>query len=109
MDSSDRERFTEAFDELQTVLNDDRLIDTCLLILANKQDIPGSISIVELAEKLGLYKLKRRQWYIQGTSAINGKGLEEGFTWLADMVKANARARRASSCYNESKHSGTNS
>ena len=95
VDSSDRERLTEAREELESVLGDDRLRDTMLLILANKQDMPGACSVAELTEKLELQKLRQRQWFVQGTCATNGDGLVEGFTWLADTVKATARAKRS--------------
>ena len=95
VDCSDRERFVEARDELEFILNDDRLRDTCLLVLANKQDMPSACPISELTDKMGLHKLRQRQWFIQGTCAINGEGLFEGFTWLEDTLKANARAKRS--------------
>jgi len=35
----------------------------------------------QISEKLGLCKIKNRQWSLFKTSAKLGKGLEEGFTW----------------------------
>lgn len=40
VDSNDRERVTEAREELQRMLNEDELRDAMLLVFANKQDLP---------------------------------------------------------------------
>ena len=37
VDSNDKERVTDAKDELTRMLNEDELRDACLLVLANKQ------------------------------------------------------------------------
>ncbi len=60
-------------------------------MLANKQDMPGAASITEVTDKLQLHKIRQRQWFVQGTCAINGDGLVEGFTWLADTIKKQRR------------------
>ena len=41
VDSNDRERVSEAREELQRMLNEDELRDALLLVFANKQDLPG--------------------------------------------------------------------
>jgi ADP-ribosylation factor protein 1 len=40
VDSNDRDRITEAREELQRMLNEDELRDAILLVFANKQDLP---------------------------------------------------------------------
>jgi len=40
IDSNDRDRVSEARDELQRMLNEDELRDALLLVFANKQDLP---------------------------------------------------------------------
>jgi ADP-ribosylation factor protein 1 len=40
VDSNDRDRVTEAREELQRMLNEDELRDAHLLVFANKQDLP---------------------------------------------------------------------
>ena len=44
VDSNDRDRITEAREELQRMLNEDELRDAILLVFANKQDLPVRIS-----------------------------------------------------------------
>ena len=67
---------------LQKMLAEDELKDAVLLVLANKQDM-GVMSVSEVVEKLGLHTLRGREWNIQGTCALTGDGLHEGFTWLS--------------------------
>ena len=77
-----------------SLLEDDRLRESPLLILANKQDLPEAVSPAEVTEKLELFKLRSgRDWYVQRTSAVSGEGLVDGLTWLADKIKANKSRR----------------
>jgi ADP-ribosylation factor 1/2 len=52
VDSNDRDRVVEAREELQRMLNEDELRDAILLVFANKQDLPVSISSPELVSSL---------------------------------------------------------
>ena len=45
VDSNDRDRIVEAREELQRMLNEDELRDALLLIFANKQDLPVTLSL----------------------------------------------------------------
>jgi signal recognition particle receptor subunit beta len=75
-------RMEEAKDELMGLLGDDKLRDSPLLVLANKQDLPEAASPAEVTEKLELYKLRTgRDWFVQRTSAVTGEGLVDGLTW----------------------------
>ena len=62
MDSNDRERISEAADELQRFLSEDELQDCVLLVLANKQDLPNALSVKEVTEKMRLNSLRNRNW-----------------------------------------------
>lgn len=48
---------------------------------------PRCMTVAEVAEALGLQKLRSRQWHIQGTCATKGEGLYEGLDWLASTLK----------------------
>lgn len=65
VDSNDRERVSEAREELQRMLNEDELRDALLLVFANKQDLPNAMNAAEITDKLGLQALRQRTWYIQ--------------------------------------------
>ncbi|CAJ0766351.1 624_t:CDS:2 [Entrophospora sp. SA101] len=84
VDSNDRERISEAREELQRMLNEDELRDALLLVFANKQDLPNAMNAAEITDKLGLHSLRQRHWYIQATCATSGDGLYEGLEWLID-------------------------
>jgi Arf/Sar family protein len=108
VDSNDRERITEAQDELQKMvvnslniisnfctkkktfknlqLQEDELRDAVVLVFANKQDLPQAMSAAELTDKLGLNQLRGRRWYIQATCATQGHGLYEGLDWLSNEL-----------------------
>lgn len=89
VDSNDRDRISEAQDELSKMLKEDELSEAVLLIFANKQDLPNAMSAGELTEKLGLNSLRNRRWYIQATCATQGDGLYEGLDWLSnELAKA---------------------
>lgn len=83
VDSNDESRLDEARDELHKTLADDLLRDAACLVLANKQDLPRALRTDQIADRLGLYSLgKRQSWYIQSCSAATGEGLFEGLDWL---------------------------
>jgi GTPase SAR1 family protein len=65
VDSNDRERVSEAREELQRMLNEDDLRDALLLVFANKQDLPNAMNAAEITDKLGLHGLRQRTWFIQ--------------------------------------------
>ncbi|PON67201.1 Small GTPase superfamily, ARF type [Trema orientale] len=90
VDSNDRERISEARDELHRMLNEDELRYATLLVFANKQDLPNSMSVSEITDKLGLHSLRQRRWYIQATCATAGQGLYEGLDWLSSNISTKA-------------------
>ncbi|KAH9985199.1 ARF/SAR [Russula compacta] len=87
VDSNDRERISEAREELQRMLNEDELRDALLLVFANKQDLPNAMNASEITDKLGLQGLRQRTWYIQAACATSGDGLYEGLEWLSANIK----------------------
>jgi len=86
VDSNDRERISEAAEELNKMLNEDELRDAAVLVFANKQDLPNAMSVAEVTDKLGLHQLRSRKWYIQSTCATSGDGLYEGLDWLSNVL-----------------------
>ncbi|ENN76084.1 ADP-ribosylation factor 2 [Dendroctonus ponderosae] len=86
VDSNDRERIAEAEQELHNMLDEEELRNSILLVFANKQDLPNSMSTAELTDKLKLNAMKNRKWYIQATCATQGSGLYEGLDWLSNEL-----------------------
>lgn len=88
IDSSDKKRFEEAKDVLEDLLEEEKLNNAPLLILANKQDLRHSAKAHEVCDALGLDSLCReKKWHIQGCSASNGEGVEDGLSWMCKAVK----------------------
>ncbi|KVI07542.1 Small GTPase superfamily, ARF/SAR type [Cynara cardunculus var. scolymus] len=87
VDSLDRERISKAKAEFQAIINDPFMTNCVILVFANKQDMKGAMTPMEVCEGLGLYELKNRKWHIQGTCALRGDGLYEGLDWLASTLK----------------------
>jgi len=86
VDSNDRERVSEASEELQKMLREEELREAHLLVFAYKQDLHSAMSVAEITDKLGLQNLGGRKWYIQSTWATSGDGLYEGLDWLAAQL-----------------------
>ena len=91
VDSNDPERVKEAAAELDSVLQDDRLREAVLLVMANKQDMPHAMNTAEVTTKLGLHNLSNREWFIQSTCAVTGEGIVDGLEWLANTLKKKQR------------------
>ena len=72
-----------------TMLAEEDLRGVPLLVLANKQDLPGAMSEVELSEKLGLTSITDRQWNIFKTSVIKNENISESFDWVANLLATN--------------------
>merc|ERR1711934_591956 len=88
VDSSDRDRIEDVREELTKMLHEDEMRDAALLVFANKQDLPNSMSAAEITEKLGLQSMRNRQWFIQSTCATTGDGLYEGLDWMSRPLSA---------------------
>jgi ADP-ribosylation factor-like protein 1 len=73
--------------ELAAMLEEEDLKGAILLVFANKQDQKGAMNAEQISDALGLPEVRNRQWSIQETSALKGKGLFEGFDWLVTSIK----------------------
>ncbi|XP_026186053.1 ADP-ribosylation factor-like protein 14 [Mastacembelus armatus] len=88
VDSWDQKRLDEARKELHRVLKYESLRGIPLVVLANKQDLPGALSPDLLCLKLDLRRVcEGRAWFIQPCSATSGMGLEEGFRRIIYLMK----------------------
>ncbi|XP_023146909.1 ADP-ribosylation factor-like protein 14 [Amphiprion ocellaris] len=88
VDSWDQKRLDEACKELHRVLRYESLRGVPLVILANKQDLPGALNPEALCLKLDLRRVcDGRDWFIQPCSATTGMGLEEGFRRVVYLMK----------------------
>ncbi|KAK8403867.1 hypothetical protein O3P69_000137 [Scylla paramamosain] len=88
VDCADRDRVDEARQELHRIINDREMRDAIILVFANKQDLPDAMKPHEIQEKLGLTRIRDRNWYVQPCCATTGDGLYEGLTWLTSNHKS---------------------
>lgn len=82
IDASDHERLLEAELELRNIMREDQLRDAVLLVFANKQDLPHTLTAADVIRRLKLEQYRNRRWYVQATCATQGLGLNEGLEWL---------------------------
>ncbi|KAK4433195.1 ADP-ribosylation factor 2 [Sesamum alatum] len=87
VDSLDRERIGMAKKEFQAIIRDPFMKNAIILVFANKQDLRGAMTPMEICDGLGLNDLKERKWHIERTCAIKGEGLYEGLDWLSNTLK----------------------
>ncbi|RXM33148.1 ADP-ribosylation factor-like protein 14 [Acipenser ruthenus] len=97
VDSADTARLEESKKELNHILKNDHLKKVPVVLLANKQDLPGALSATEITKKFHLKKLFcDRDWYVQPCCAKTGVGLEEGLRRLALFVKSCMQSKKES-------------
>lgn len=87
VDSADKDRIGISKDELLYMLREEELAGAVLLVLANKQDIEGCLSVAEVHQALGLDALKNRTFQIFKTSATKGEGLDQAMDWLSNVLQ----------------------
>jgi len=88
VDSNDQENMVLAKMELFNAILSEDLKYSCLLVLANKQDIVGCRNAGEIAQDLSLHTIRTHEWQIQSCCALTGEGLKEGLEWIATRIKA---------------------
>ena len=94
IDAADFERLPEAKEILRKhVFNNPILEEIPVLIIANKQDLPGAIEAPLLIQLLGLHKqFLDRTFAVFDCSLLYGKGILESFLWLVDELEISKNA-----------------
>lgn len=88
VDSADKRRMDDCKQELQFLLQEERLLGATLLVFANKQDLPGALSAESIKEVLELDSIKTHHWKIIWCSAVTGENLLQGMDWLLQDISA---------------------
>lgn len=86
IDSTDKEKLGTAKEELLLILEEEELKGVPVLVFANKQDLPNPLNQGEIINEMGLAQTKGRQWAVFACSALSGIGIEDGMTWLVDIL-----------------------
>ncbi|CAI5442328.1 unnamed protein product [Caenorhabditis angaria] len=81
IDSNDKKRFDETGVELSELLDEEKLKNVPVLILANKQDLATAAKASEISVRLKLTELRDRSWHVQACSALTNEGVSDGINW----------------------------
>ncbi|XP_032535771.1 ADP-ribosylation factor-like protein 11 [Chiroxiphia lanceolata] len=87
IDSTDVARLSEAAAALEEALSHPSMAGIPVLLLANKQEVPGALAPAELGEMLRLGRLGGHRWMLQGCSALTGQGLQEVLAILGELLR----------------------
>ena len=82
LDATDRERFQTAVTDFQHVMTEPELNEAVFLILANKMDLPSSMTLQEIATGMSLHTYGNSKVCLMGSCAITGDGLNDGLEWI---------------------------
>ncbi|KAF8698663.1 hypothetical protein HU200_034912 [Digitaria exilis] len=87
IDAATASSFEDAKSALEKVIRHEHLRGAPLLIVANKQDLPGVINDEELAKFLHLKELDERPYMFQAVSAYDGRGIKSAIDWLVEQME----------------------
>ncbi|XP_017670485.1 PREDICTED: ADP-ribosylation factor-like protein 11 [Lepidothrix coronata] len=87
IDSTDTARLSEAAAALEETLSHPSMAGIPVLLLANKQEVPGALAPSELGEMLQRGRLAGHRWMLQGCSAHTGQGLQEVLAVLGELLR----------------------
>jgi ADP-ribosylation factor-like protein 4 len=95
VDSTDKERLEEAKIELTKLLRCPETLGLPVVVLANKNDLPGSIDSAEVEKLLALHELPPSHlWHVESTCAITGEGLDEAVEKMCELIIKKKKAKR---------------
>ncbi|XP_061761365.1 putative ADP-ribosylation factor-like protein 5C isoform X3 [Nerophis ophidion] len=86
VDSTDRARLTLTKDELHRMLAHEDLQNAAVLVLANKQDVKGSMTAAEISRCLTLDAISTHTWHVQACCGLTGEGLTACLDWMRSKV-----------------------
>lgn len=86
VDCADIPKLETCSSELHDLLKEERLAGASLLVLANKQDLPGALDSEQIEKKLDLKAIKTHNWALFPVSAVKGDKILEPFEWLVKDV-----------------------
>ncbi|KAK3151818.1 hypothetical protein QOZ80_3AG0251010 [Eleusine coracana subsp. coracana] len=91
IDAAASSSFEDAKSTLERIIHHEHLKAAPILIVANKQDLPGVIGDEELARLLHLKELDDRPYMFHAVSAYDGRGIKSGIDWLVEQMKGSKR------------------
>ncbi|NXD80596.1 ARL14 protein, partial [Halcyon senegalensis] len=102
VDSSNKRRLEESKKEFALVLKSEFLKNVPVVVLANKQDLPGALNAEEITRRFHMKKYcSDRNWYVQPCCAVTGEGLSEALQRLTAFAKQFGRSKETSTIFKE--------
>lgn len=86
VDCADREKLAACTKELHDLLKEERLAGASLMVLANKQDLPGALTSDQIQHELDLASIKTHHWALFPISATTDKDIFGPFEWLVNDI-----------------------
>ncbi|NWR49515.1 ARL14 protein, partial [Regulus satrapa] len=94
VDSSDKHRLEESRREFELILKNEFIKNVPVVVLANKQDLPGALNAEEITRRFRMKKhCSDRNWYVQPCCAITGQGLAEALQRVATFAKQYSKSK----------------
>lgn len=82
VDSADEEKFEQAKKELHDLISKPQLANIPLLVLGNKNDLEGAVSLEELINIMGLNSIQGREVCCYSISAKDNVNIDITLDWL---------------------------
>ncbi|OXB69655.1 UNVERIFIED_CONTAM: hypothetical protein H355_012009 [Colinus virginianus] len=102
VDSSDKQRLEESKREFELLLKSESIKNVPVVVLANKQDLPGALNAEEITRRFHMKKhCCDRNWYVQPCCAVTGEGLPEALQRLTAFAKHYSRCKEISVSFKE--------
>lgn len=86
IDSNNKDRFEESFQELSKLLQKTHFMKLPFAIIANKQDLPTSTEISLITSKIQKYSSTSFRISVFPASGATGEGLTAALHWLLDYI-----------------------
>ena len=87
IDAFDKERFEEASLELSKLLTDEQLLNTPILVLGNKVDLPYAVSEEELIFRLRISnEIYGTRLKLVMCSIVKKFGIKQAFEWIETKI-----------------------
>ncbi|NWH99084.1 ARL14 protein, partial [Tichodroma muraria] len=94
VDSSDKCRLEESRREFELLLKNEFIRNVPVVVLANKQDLPGALNAEEITRRLRMKKYcSDRNWYVQPCCAVTGEGLAEALQRVATFARQYSKSK----------------
>ncbi|KAJ3188952.1 ADP-ribosylation factor-like protein 8 [Gaertneriomyces sp. JEL0708] len=91
LDSADHDKLPAAKAELYQLLEKPQLVHIPVLVLGNKNDLPGALKVGEIIEHLELKSITNREVACYSISAKNATNIDITLDWLIKHASSSSR------------------